>query len=206
MNNDLINREALKNKFISMISVSRLEFEDIIELIDNAPTVENKQYELLDYIKLSLKDSDEFKEKYRNKYKESNSPHDLYYSHLFEGMAEAYDDILKKMGESESVIGKDTYQIRKAYERGFETGSAVGITEEQAINKLHETGWLPNHDREMTTRPQGEWINGKSDSGDYLKCPKCNFIEWHNLSANFCSNCGAAMVNPISENSDEVTG
>lgn len=57
------------------------------------------QAELLDYIKLSIKHSDEFKEKYKSKYKESNSQNDLYYSHLFEGMAEAYDDILKKMGE-----------------------------------------------------------------------------------------------------------
>lgn len=36
---DLISRSALKNKFISTISVGRLEFEDIINLIDNAPTV-----------------------------------------------------------------------------------------------------------------------------------------------------------------------
>lgn len=103
MNNDLISREALKEiieekaTFIDGDSVYK-----IINLIDNAPTVEAKQYELLDYIKLSLKDSDEFKEKYRNKYKESNSQHDLYYSHLFEGMAEAYDDLLKKMSESDT--------------------------------------------------------------------------------------------------------
>lgn len=56
--------------------------------------------ELIDYIKLSIKHSDELKEKYRAKYKESNNQHDLYYSHLFEGMAEAYDDILKKISES----------------------------------------------------------------------------------------------------------
>lgn len=28
------------------------------------------------------------------------------------------------------------------------------ITEEQAIDKLHETGWLIKHDKEMTERPQ----------------------------------------------------
>ena len=28
------------------------------------------------------------------------------------------------------------------------------ITEEQAIDKLHETGWLIKHDKEMTDRPQ----------------------------------------------------
>lgn len=40
MSNDLISRSALKNKFISTISVGRLEFEDIINLIDNTPIVE----------------------------------------------------------------------------------------------------------------------------------------------------------------------
>lgn len=28
------------------------------------------------------------------------------------------------------------------------------ITEEQAIDKLHETGWIIEHDKEMTDRPQ----------------------------------------------------
>lgn len=32
----------------------------------------------------------------------------------------------------------------------------VELTEEQAIDKLHETGWLIRHDKEMTERPQGE--------------------------------------------------
>ena len=31
---------------------------------------------------------------------------------------------------------------------------AVDITEEQAIDKLHETSWLPMHDKELTERPQ----------------------------------------------------
>lgn len=35
----------------------------------------------------------------------------------------------------------------------------VELTEEQAIDKLHETGWLIRHDKEMTERPQGEWVS-----------------------------------------------
>ena len=31
----------------------------------------------------------------------------------------------------------------------------VDITEEQAIDKLHETGWMQRHDKEMTARPTG---------------------------------------------------
>ena len=30
----------------------------------------------------------------------------------------------------------------------------IEITEEQAIDKLHETGWLQEHDKQMTERPQ----------------------------------------------------
>lgn len=35
----------------------------------------------------------------------------------------------------------------------------VEITEEQAIDKLHDTGWLPLHDKEMTERPTDKWIS-----------------------------------------------
>lgn len=40
----------------------------------------------------------------------------------------------------------------------IDNAETVEITEEQAIDKLHETGWLPRHDKEMTARPTGEWI------------------------------------------------
>lgn len=44
----------------------------------------------------------------------------------------------------------------------LDNASTVDITEEQAIDKLHETGWLPRHDKEMTERSQGE-------------CQKCDY-------------------------------
>ena len=40
------------------------------------------------------------------------------------------------------------YQIR--------TAPTVDITEEQAIDKLHETGWMQKHDKEMTERTTGK--------------------------------------------------
>ena len=43
---DLISRNDFKNKFISTISVGRLEFGDIINLIDNAPTVVDRSLEI----------------------------------------------------------------------------------------------------------------------------------------------------------------
>lgn len=66
----------------------------------------------------------------------------------------------------------------------IDNAPTVELTEEQAIDKLHETGWLPRHDKEMTERPQGEWIGG-------MKCSVCG--EFSNDTGNFCSNCGADM-------------
>ena len=37
----------------------------------------------------------------------------------------------------------------------IDNAPTVEITEEQAIDKLRETGWLIKHDKEMTERPQG---------------------------------------------------
>ena len=37
----------------------------------------------------------------------------------------------------------------------IDNAPTVEITEEQAIDKLHDTGWLPLHDKEMTERPTG---------------------------------------------------
>ncbi len=36
------------------------------------------------------------------------------------------------------------------------TAPTVDITEEQAIDKLHETGWMQRHDKEMTERTTGK--------------------------------------------------
>ena len=43
------------------------------------------------------------------------------------------------------------------FEDLIDNAPTVELTEEQAIDKLHETGWLIRHDKEMTERPQGEW-------------------------------------------------
>lgn len=82
----------------------------------------------------------------------------------------------------------------------IDNAQAVEITEEQAINKLHETGWLIGHDKEMTTRPQGEWKTVKGIDGDeYYECSNCG-EPWVLMAGtpkdnnmNFCPNCGAEM-------------
>lgn len=47
-------------------------------------------------------------------------------------------------------------EFRCVTKEEIDNAPTVDITEEQAIDKLHETGWLPMHDKEMTERPQGK--------------------------------------------------
>ena len=78
----------------------------------------------------------------------------------------------------------------------------VEITEEQAIDKLHETGWLPLHDKEMTERPQGKWgkwewvqYDANPNIGNW-HCSECRYIphgKKEYQKTNFCPNCGADM-------------
>ena len=43
-------------------------------------------------------------------------------------------------------------------------------------------------------RPQGEWkfSQGVTTQGS-LKCPFCDYRDYHNSNSNFCPNCGADM-------------
>lgn len=69
------------------------------------------------------------------------------------------------------------------------------ITEEQAIDKLHDTDWLPLHDKEMTKRPTGEWIIIDDTEKFIAKCSVCGRIEDSRMVKNypFCPYCGADM-------------
>lgn len=50
------------------------------------------------------------------------------------------------------VIDEPTYILRDVFCH-IDNAPTVELTEEQAIDKLHETGWLIRHDKEMTERP-----------------------------------------------------
>jgi hypothetical protein len=86
------------------------------------------------------------------------------------------------------------------FEDLIDNDPTVELTEEQAIDKLHETGWLPRHDKEMTERPQGEWLDEKFVAF-HLTCNKCGCnirrqkeeVFEGDYAYNFCPNCGAKM-------------
>ena len=84
--------------------------------------------------------------------------------------------------------------------KALEERSTNVITEEQAIDKLHETGWMQRHDKEMTERPQSEhrpgyWIEESDCEGkktNYI-CDVCGFDDgWKDY--NWCPICGIKMV------------
>lgn len=58
-----------------------------------------------------------------------------------------------------NAVEKRIWYIAPAYDEIMaiiDNAPTVEITEEQAIDRLHETRWLPRHDKEMTERPQDE--------------------------------------------------
>lgn len=93
-------------------------------------------------------------------------------------------------GFSWDSYGKDDLCVRKKY---IDNAPTVEITEEQAIDKLYETGWIIRHDKEMTERPHGEWITTRTMIHDGN--PYCSICDEENIiRSKFCPNCGASMV------------
>jgi len=61
--------------------------------------------------------------------------------------------------EYEKFNGKETEIVKAIPIQAIDNAPTVDITEEQAIDKLHETGWMQKHDKEMTERPTGkDWV------------------------------------------------
>lgn len=71
------------------------------------------------------------------------------------------------------VNGRLTYVLTA---EEIDNAPTVELTEEQAIDKLHETGWLIRHDKEMTERPQGECRTCRHRDPEDKKCD-CGGLE-----------------------------
>lgn len=118
----------------------------------------------------------------------------------------------------ESIIRADaTLAFLSEVKLTIDNAPTVEITEEQAIDKLHETGWLPRHDKEMTVRPQGyedarqdymkpnaSWVGSKS-SASRITCTGCGIsVDYTKIDfvLRYCPNCGAIMTH-YEEDDDE---
>lgn len=80
--------------------------------------------------------------------------------------------------------------------KALDESPEVDITEEQAIDKLQRTGWMFEHDREMTRRPEGTWIDSNEDDVYCANCSRCNYqidVLYERGYLKFCPNCGAKM-------------
>ena len=58
----------------------------------------------------------------------------------------------------------------------IDSAPTIDITEEQAIDKLHETGWMQMHDKEMTKRPRKS--NRKPKCTNFSNCGDCVHAEF----------------------------
>lgn len=75
----------------------------------------------------------------------------------------------------------------------IDNAPTIEITEEQAIDKLHETGWLPEHDKQMTERPH-----------EFKTCDKCKYYLYRSNEYP-CSRCirNNVLVDEIREQQND---
>lgn len=85
--------------------------------------------------------------------------------------AEALRKVIQNDLDIGDNVGDDGYYNAMYMSLEYiDNAPTVEITEEQAIDKLHETGWMQRHDKEMTKRPTGEWVH---DYDDFYHCSIC---------------------------------
>ena len=73
----------------------------------------------------------------------------------------------------------------------FDKGYNIGI--QKAVDLIDNAPTV-NGIVGFVERPKGKWkfIQGATTQGS-LKCPFCDYRDYHKTNSNFCSNCGADM-------------
>lgn len=69
------------------------------------------------------------------------------------------------------------------------------ITLEQAIDRLHELGWIQEHDKVLTENSKakaGKWSHDGSKWANRYICSECGY-KLFDEPTNYCPNCGAKM-------------
>lgn len=89
-----------------------------------------------------------------------------------------------------------------AYKLGYADGKYEALTLERCIDRLHELGWLQEHDRILSEPKRGEWIwMQKANGGQYKGCSVCHapiptdsMLDYlDDEDCEFCYSCGAKM-------------
>lgn len=86
---ELIKRLENTRNFVFYCPDDRAAIETAIQYL-------NQLQEIKEYLELSLTKSDELHKKWDNQFNRSHDSDDLHHSSLFEGMSEAYADLLEK--------------------------------------------------------------------------------------------------------------
>lgn len=195
MNNDLISRSELKDRLAKHQSILDFEWDNnnlIASIIDNAPTVEQKEFEqILQPINVNI-------------------PEDIK-DRLIEELSKprkVYLDEPKTVADCITAYGDGFESARRLFERPTVEPEPVSerqkraltivdaLTEKHLINVM-ERGCLRRAIILEPERPHGEWLVVKSplSSETIVKCNKCGdeFIGNDVEDYNFCPNCGADM-------------
>lgn len=103
------------------------------------------------------------------------------------------DELRKAFKKSPLIFDSSLSFARKL----IDLAPTIKFTEEDAIDKLHETGWLPRHDKAMTNRPKGKWLKSSNMSKrSYQRlCSNCKHIVYFCGDGNYpnCPYCLADM-------------
>lgn len=115
-----------------------------------------------------------------------------------------YEDYIRQQIERGSCgVAIIPAKIAEGIAEWVEKHRDSGITHEQAIDFLTESGWLKEHDRQMMldgvrkygSRPEGKWRVSNMPTGTMNYCSECGFGQHRTdrRTYNFCPNCGAEM-------------
>ena len=113
---------------------------------------------------------------------------------------EPCEDAVSRQDVLDLVVGEISHETYEGiYELPSVTVRQNEITLESAIDYLHKIGWMQEHDRILSERQTGEWIElpkALDANENPCKCSACghilSFMHCYPKS-NFCPNCGADM-------------
>lgn len=120
---------------------------------------------------MRLGDLDDLKETIKNSFKHNFQGYDA----LLISEIDEFIDNAPTVEPFDYIVAERAKARQRGYEDGYRNGMGIGKTLNPKIK-------------------QGEWkfIQGATTQGS-LKCPFCDYRDYHKTNSNFCPNCGADM-------------